>query len=183
VRSPANSVTDQLGTSPAAAVQVVLATSAIYLIFVVLSRVLALAGTDMACVISLGAVVGRTALLAVPTLAAGVLALVVLFRLQRIMATFERRPRLGRFVARGPVVLMSGGVLDEKVMRRLRVTSDDLRQSLWIAGITRRDQVSLAVLERSGRISILRSGVELEPWRPRPLRGSGRRRTWVSSSG
>jgi len=38
-----------------------------------------------------------------------------------------------------------------------RVTQDDLRQCLRIAGVTRTDQVGLAVLERSGRISVLRS--------------------------
>lgn len=164
------SVADQLGATPAVVVQVVLATAAIYLTFVILIRVggqrslVALAGTDMACVISLGAVVGRTALLAVPTLATGVVALVVLFGLQRVLAAFERRPRLEWLVARGPVVVMSDGSLHEAAMRRARVTPDELRQCLRVAGITHRNQVRLAVLERGGRISVIRSGEELEPW-------------------
>lgn len=150
--------------------QVVLATAAIYVTLTVLIRfggqrsLFVLAGADVACVIALGAVVGRTALLAVPTLATGALALVVLFGLQRSVAMLERRPRLGPLVARGPVVLISDGLLHENAMRRSRVTPDELRQCLRIAGVTQRDQVRLAILERSGRISILRAGVELEPW-------------------
>jgi uncharacterized membrane protein YcaP (DUF421 family) len=148
----------------------VLATAAIYLTFTVLVRVsgprslMTLAGADLACAISVGAVVGRTALLAVPTLVTGVLALVVLFGLRRVLGSIERHSSLGRLVARRPAVLMSAGRLHEEVLRRSRVTPDELRQSLRLAGITRRDQVGLVVLERSGRISVLRAGSEPEPW-------------------
>ena len=45
-----------------------------------------------------------------------------------------------------------------------RVTQDDLRQCLRIAGVTRTDQIGLAVLERSGRISVLRSDDEPGRW-------------------
>lgn len=156
---------------------------AIYLTFVILIRVggqrslVALAGTDIACVVAVGAVIGRTALLAVPTLATGVLALVVLFGLQRILATFGRRPRFGKLVARGPVVVMSDGSLHEAAMRRARLTPDELRQCLRLAGITHRNQVGLVVLERGGRISVLRSGAELEPWLLDDLPVSRRRPT------
>lgn len=163
-------MTNQLGATPATAVQVVLATVAIYFTFVILLRVggqrslVALTGTDVACVISMGAVVGRTALLAVPTLATGVLALVVLFGIQRALATLARRPRFGQLLARAPVILMANGDLHVEAMRRARVTPAELRQCLRLAGITHRNQVRLAVLERGGGISVIRCGVELEPW-------------------
>ena len=124
--------------------------------------VVALAGADLACVISVGAVVGRTALLAMPNLVTGVLALVVLFGLRRVVGMVERR--IPGLVARGPVVLMADGQVREETMRCSRVSQDELRQSLRVAGITSRDQVRLVVLERGGRISVLRAGSEPEPW-------------------
>ncbi|MFC4949104.1 YetF domain-containing protein [Pseudonocardia sp. GCM10023141] len=53
----------------------------------------------------------------------------------------------------------------EAAMRRAGVTDDDLRQRLRLAGITARTQVRLAVLERTGEISVLAAAAgECEPW-------------------
>jgi uncharacterized membrane protein YcaP (DUF421 family) len=163
-------VTEQLGTTPSAAAQVVLATIGIYLVLTVLVRLVgqrslsALSGTDVACVIALGAVVGRTALLAVPSLITGVLVLVVLVGLQRLLAGLGRVPRIAALMNRDPVLLISDGRQRPDALRRARVSEDELRQCLRLAGVTHRRQVRMAVLERNGQISILRSGDEVEPW-------------------
>ncbi|HTK62127.1 MAG TPA: YetF domain-containing protein [Pseudonocardia sp.] len=170
---------DQLGTNLPTAVQVVVATIGIYLALVLLVRIggqrglVAMSGADVACVIALGAVVGRTSLLANPTLATGVIALSVLFGMQRLLTILERGPRVGRLLARRSVVLMRDGLLCEDGMRRARVSDDDLRQRLRLAGISRREQVGLVVLERTGQISVLRAGVELEPWLADDLEAQG----------
>jgi uncharacterized membrane protein YcaP (DUF421 family) len=161
---------DQLGTTPSTAVQVVLATVGIYLVLTVVIRLAgqrslsALSATDVACVIALGAVVGRTALLAVPSLATGAVALVVLVGLQRLLAGIGRNPRLARLVTRSPILLMSDGRHHVGAMQRARVSEDELRQCLRLAGVTHRRQVRLAVLERTGEISVLRPDEEIEPW-------------------
>lgn len=99
----------------------------------------------MACVIALGAVVGRTTLLAVPTLATGVIALVVLFVL-RVLLSRLQHSRLHVLLAPRPVVLIADGRICADAMRRAGVSDDDLRQRLRLAGITARSQVGLAVL-------------------------------------
>lgn len=160
----------QLGTDTATAVQVVVSTIGIYLALVAAIRIggqrglVAMSGLDVACVIALGAVVGRTALLAEPTLVSGVIALVSLFGTQRLMAVLGRGTRGGRILTRRPVVLMRDGLLCPDGMQRARVTEQELRRCLRLAGISHRDHVGLAVLECTGQISVLRAGIEPEPW-------------------
>jgi uncharacterized membrane protein YcaP (DUF421 family) len=161
---------DLLGASPAVLAQVVLATVGSYFALLLLVRLagqrslLALSGTDIACVIALGAGVGRTALLAQPSLLSGVVALTVLFALGWGMSRVVRRARFGRALNPGPVVLIRDGLVDDAALRRTRLSGDDLRQTLRGAGVAHRDQVRLAVLERGGGISVLRVGQEPEPW-------------------
>jgi uncharacterized membrane protein YcaP (DUF421 family) len=170
---------DQLGTTTSTALQVVVATIGIYLALVVLVRIggqrglVAMSGADVACVIALGAVVGRTALLATPTLVTGVIALTVLFAMQRLLTVLGRAPRAGRVLARPPVVLMRDGVVCPEGMRCARVSEDDLRQRLRLVGVSHREQVRLAVLERTGQISVLRAPAEPEPWLVHDLDGTG----------
>lgn len=155
-------VDELLGINPLEALAVFVATLGICLALLVLVRLsgarslATMSGADIACVTALGAVVGRTTLLAVPTLATGVIALVVLFGVQRALARLERRPRWGRVLSRPPLVLMADGSIDDTVLRRGRISHDDLRQRLRLAGVTHRDQVRLVVLERTGQISVLR---------------------------
>ncbi|MEJ2863647.1 DUF421 domain-containing protein [Actinomycetospora flava] len=162
-------MTGQLGTDPVTALQVVVATVGICLTLLVLVRLsgarslATMSGTDVACVIALGAMVGRTTLLADPTLATGAIALVVLFGLQRLLARLERRPAWGRLLTRRPVVLVVDGEVRAEGLRRARMSDDDLRQRLRLAGAARRDEVRLAVLERTGQVSMVR-GAAPEPW-------------------
>lgn len=163
-------MTEQLGTDPVTAAQVVIATVGMVLTLLVLVRIVGqrslatMSAADLACVVALGAVVGRTMLLAVPTLVTGVIALVVLFGLRWFLSRAQRT-RLGELLSPRPVVLMVDGRVLEAAMRRARVTDDDLRQRLRLAGITARTQVRLAVLERTGQISVISAAAgECEPW-------------------
>lgn len=158
----------QLGISGPVAVQVVLGTAGIYLAFLVLLRVLGprvLAPTsaaDVGCVIALGAIIGRTGLLASPSLASGVICLVTLFVLQRLVGG-GRRGRTRGLLSRGPVALVVDGRVSTAPTRRLRIDDDELRQLLRLAGVASLDDVRLAVLERTGQVSVVR-GTAPEPW-------------------
>lgn len=163
-------MTSQLGTDPLTALQVVIATVGMVLALLVLIRLggqrslASMSAADVACVIALGAVVGRTMLLAVPTLVTGVIALVVLFGLRGLLTRVQATRRGARLSVQ-PVVLMADGQIDGAGMRRARVTEDDLRQRLRLAGISVRTQVRLAVLERNGQISVIaQAAAECEPW-------------------
>lgn len=161
---------EQLGTDPATALQVVIATIGMVLTLLVLVRtggqrsIATMSTVDVVCVIALGAVVGRAMLLAVPTLVTGVIALVVLFGFRRLLARLQRS-RLGALLSSRPVVLMVDGRVLDEAMRRSRVSEDDLRQRLRLAGVAARAQVRLAVLERTGQISVIAAAAgECEPW-------------------
>ena len=153
---------DELTSAPSTAFQVVVATAVIYLAFLLLLRLLGqrtvatLSIVDLACVMAVGALVGRTALLAVPSLATGLVGLVTLLVTHRGAATLQRRTPFGRWLGREPVVLAWHGELVPDAMRRARVSDDEMRQQLRLAGVTAVDQVSCVVLERNGQISVLR---------------------------
>jgi uncharacterized membrane protein YcaP (DUF421 family) len=159
----------ELGVAPLTAVAVVISTVAIYLLFIVLVRLAgqrtlaAMSNYDIACAIALGAVIGRTALLAEPTLGAGVVGLVTLFGMHRLLGLAQRHPLYRALLDRSPVLLMAGGEMRVAEMRRARVTEDELKQRLRLAGISRLEQVGCVVLERNGQISVLRAGSGLDP--------------------
>lgn len=153
---------DELTTTPSTAVQVVVATVVVYLAFVLLLRLLGqrtvatLSIVDLACVMAVGALVGRTALLAVPSLATGLLGLLTLLVTHRAVGALQRRTSFGRWLGSEPVVLAWQGELLPDAMRRVRVSEDEMRQQLRLAGVTAVAQVSCVVLERNGQISVLR---------------------------
>lgn len=157
-----------LGVSWRVAGSVVITTVAMYLLLIALVRLigqrslLGMTSLDLGCVAAFGAIIGRTSLLAKPTLLAGVIALTTLFAIQAVLRLLGAGP-LGRSLNRTPVMLMNGAELLTENMRRARVTEDDLRQSLRLTGITRLSQVRYVVLERNGAISVLRGDGDVDP--------------------
>lgn len=157
-----------LGVSWRVAGSVVIATVAMYLVLILLVRVvgqrslLGMTSLDLGCVVAFGAVIGRTTLLATPTLLAGIIALTTLFAMQALLRALGGGP-FGRSLDRSPVVLMDSGVQLADNMRRARVTEDDVRQALRLSGVTQLRQVRYVVLERNGAISVLRGDGDVDP--------------------
>lgn len=153
-----------MGTTWTEAASVAVATVVVYLAFVVHVRVLgqrtlaSMTSFDVGVVIALGSVMGRTALLAEPTLAGGLVAMVVLFAAQLLFAFARRHRRLDRTLNRPALVLMAHGRFLEANLERGHVSEDELRQRLRLAGVCHLDEVQAAVLERNGAISVLRRG-------------------------
>ena len=147
---------------------VVVATVAMYGLLMLLLRVFGqrnlanLSVFDIGIVVALGAVMGRTMLLATPTLLSGAVVLVTLFLLSAALRLVNRGRGVSRAVNRSPILLMDGERMLTDTMRRAGVTADDLRQTLRLAGIADLAQVRCAVLERNGAISVLRADVELD---------------------
>ena len=158
-----------LGLNLSVSLHVALATIGIYATLLVLVRIAGqrslatMSGTDFACAVALGAVIGRTTLLGRPTLGAGVVALATLIAVRSLLAA-GRDWRLVQLLTPKPVILLVDGQPHLERMRRAGVSPDDLRQSLRLAGITRLDEVGRVVLESNGRLSVLRAGGELDHW-------------------
>jgi uncharacterized membrane protein YcaP (DUF421 family) len=155
----------------------VIATTVIYLVFVTLIRVLGtrtmanLSTFDFACMVAVGAVVGRTAVLARPNLLTGVVALVTLFCLQGTFGFIRARERGNRWVNPRPIVLARDGVIDHEALRRVHLVEDELRFAVRRAGLPGLAAVGLVVLESNGSISVIRAA-HREPWLEADLDGA-----------
>ena len=165
-------MSEQLGITPTAAVGVVIATIGMYLCLILLVRLAgqrslaSMSSFDLGCVIALGAVIGRTTLLLKPTFLTGVVALTTLFLMQALLRQLRMSSLIDRLLNRPPVVLMEGEQILSANLRHAKVTEDELRQKLRLAGISRLVQVHCVVLERTGEISVLRRDGEpdLDRW-------------------
>lgn len=158
-----------LGVSWLVAGSVVIATAAIYLTVLVLVRILGqrslatMSAVDVGCVAAFGAVIGRTMLLARPTLLSGVIVVVTLFVLQVLLRALRRNRGIDFWLNPAPILLMDGPTMLIENLRRANLSDDDLRQALRLAGIARLDQIACVVLERNGEISVLRSEGGVDP--------------------
>ncbi|MDO7867986.1 DUF421 domain-containing protein [Nocardioides jiangxiensis] len=145
------------------------ATVVIYLALFSLVRVLGtrtlanLSTFDFACMIAVGAVVGRTAVLGRPNLLTGVVALLTLFTLQGVFGFARTRRGTGRLLTPRAVVIVRDGVIDLDALRRVRITQDELRLAVRRAGLPGLAAVGLVVLEQNGTLSVVRAG-DREAW-------------------
>ena len=163
-------MSEQFTISPLTALTVIAATAGIYLAFIALVRLVgprsltSTASFDFAVVVALGAVIGRTALLADPTLAIGVVALVTLFALQGLLGRLRQSPRFDRTVHRPATLLVHDGELLRENMRRVHVVEDEVRQAVRRSGARSLGDVRCVVLERNGAVSVVRSSDPVDPW-------------------
>lgn len=166
-----------IGITGPAAVGVVLSTIVIYFVF---GAVLRLWGQrlwssprslDLAVVTVLGAIVGRSTMGHVPTLAGGLLALGTLAMLELVFRGLRSLPlpRLRPTSGTGrAVVLAVDGKVRHEAINRYGLTLPMLWSAMRQAGVSHPAQTALVVLEPNGRISVLRAG---QPIHPRALLG------------
>lgn len=152
------------------ALTVVVTTVVIYLAFIVLVRLVgsrsltSLASFDFAAVVALGAVIGRTILLADPTLMIGLVGLTTLFVMQGLLGWLRQNRRVDRLIHRRPTMLVRNGELLTENMRACHVVEDEIRQALRRAGARSLGEAQCVVLERNGTVSVVRAGVPMDPW-------------------
>ena len=85
----------------------------------------------------------------------GVLPILVLVSLELLISgAMLKFPGLGRLVSGSPLPIVRDGKVDEKVMRRLRITVDDLLESLRQQNVFDIQQVQYAIAETNGHISV-----------------------------
>lgn len=85
----------------------------------------------------------------------GMIPIVTLAALDVIMSWLGIKSRaIRRFTCGKPVIIISGGQLDQKKMQSIRFTVDDLAASLRSQGIFDISEVQLAVVETTGTLSV-----------------------------
>jgi uncharacterized membrane protein YcaP (DUF421 family) len=163
------SLWDLLTVTPRVALSVVISTVVMYLVMVLLVRTLGprvlsgMSGFDLAALIAFGAIIGRTALGLLPTLASGLIALATLVTLQGTIGVI-RGYRFGLAVVdHHPVMLMAGGCLLADNMARAHVMPSEVQSRLRMAGVRNADEVAAVILEPNGAVSVLKRGELLDP--------------------
>ena len=94
-------------------------------------------------------------------LLSGVLPILTLLCLTMILSVLTMRSVRFRAVLCGrPSVIVKDGKVDQREMRRNRFTVDELHEELRAQGITDLNTVKYAILETSGRVSVLPKAAE-----------------------
>lgn len=88
-------------------------------------------------------------------LASGIIPILTLLSCEIVLSAITMtNSRARRFISGSPSVLIMNGVINQKEMRRLRFTIDDLMEELRISGYMSVSEVAIAVVETNGKLSI-----------------------------
>lgn len=86
----------------------------------------------------------------------GIIPIISLVCFDVIMSSITLRSRrIRRIVSGNPRIIVSGGVIDQKSLKQLRFSLDDLMESLRGQGIFDISEVQYAIVETTGQISVL----------------------------
>lgn len=158
----------RLGISWTEAALVIVSAVAVYAVFTVLVRLLGqrtiarMTTFDVLVVLVLGSVAGRVITGYTPSLAAGVLGLVVLFVAHLAVQRIAFCRPWSRVLRGRPVLLMAAGVAVDEHLHRTGITPSDLRAVLRVKGIRSADDVACVVLEAAGELSVVQEGALLD---------------------
>ena len=88
-------------------------------------------------------------------LLSGLIPIAILVSLELILSTLMMKSnRLAQLISGNPVVVIHSGTLCQKSLRRLRLSVDDLAESLRQQGIFDIREVEYAIAETNGKISV-----------------------------
>lgn len=114
-----------------------------------------LAPFDFVAVVSVGAIVGRTATAQDAAFLVGVVALVAVLLTHRLVARLRRYRPVAALVDQPVRLLIADGRLQEGELRRSGLTRDDLHGALRTRGVAREDDVRYLVYENKGAFSVI----------------------------
>lgn len=123
-----------------------------------------MSGFDYVITITIGSIIGSTITSESVSLWDGLLALLILFFLQFVLATFRRFEWVAKKVDNTPLLLMSGEKVIKKNLKKAQVTEQDIRAELRQANVSDLSQVKAVVFESNGRISVLTGEIGPDDW-------------------
>lgn len=163
------SILGQLGAGPTTVLSAGVGALVAYAAVVLLTRLAGprslatMSSYDFAATVAVGSTVSSAATGSVPLVSA-VLALLLLYALQYVIAALRRRGRLGGLVDNSPLLLLADGTVLTDNLRRARVSTEELRAQIRLAGMTRLDQVRAVILETTGDMSVLGGDEPIDRW-------------------
>lgn len=162
-----------VGTSPAGALSVVLATSVLYLVFagvlhLVGARLMGTPGVLAFCLSAmLASLFARAMLGNSPTMVGALLAVATLLLLEGVLGRIRFAHRSARHAhgarwGRSPVVVVVQGRARPEVLRRRRLGEPEVLARLRTAGLLTPDDAALVILEPRGQLTIVRRGQRID---------------------
>ena len=142
----------------------VIATSAIYVVFLAITRIMgqrmlaSLTTFDTLMALLFGGVIARTTLGPTPTLATGVVAFLTLVALHFTLGKLANNSHADHMLNAAPRLLMAGDCMIEHNMRHTNTTHIELMSALRGAGIRDLSEVAAVIMEPSGKLSIYKAG-------------------------
>ena len=111
---------------------------------------------DFVVTVALGSTLATVLLSSDVSFAEGALGLALLVALQYVVATASQRvPAVRRLVKSEPQVVMRDGVLRHDVLRKERLSVEEVHQALRQSGIAEMGEAAAIVLETDGSFSVL----------------------------
>lgn len=158
---------------------VLLSALGIYVVLIVLTRLTGLrsfskmSSFDFAITVALGSVLASTILAPSPALLTGAFGLAVLYGIQYGVSKSRRlTSAVEALVDNEPLLIMAGEKILSDHLDAARMTEDDLRSKLRMAGISHPDQVLAVVFETSGDVSVVKKSDDADPWVFASIRGA-----------
>lgn len=86
----------------------------------------------------------------------GVIPLFTLVCLEVLMGTLcQKSRRFRRLLAGNPCIIIKNGRLDQRMLRELRLSIDDVMEGLRLAGASKIADIRYAIVETSGQLSVI----------------------------
>jgi uncharacterized membrane protein YcaP (DUF421 family) len=117
-----------------------------------------MSGFDFAMTVAVGSVLASTLLTKNPPLVQGIAGLAALFGMQYVVAWLRRHTGfMTAVVDNQPLLLMAGSEVIGTNLDRARMTEEDLKSKLRMAGVSHPEQVLAVVMETTGDVSVLKA--------------------------
>ena len=110
---------------------------------------------DLAVIVAVGAIIGRTATSATTSFATGAVALSTLLIAHRVVTELRRRGWLGRWLDRRPLILLKHGCLQTQALQSAGLTPRDVYRLLRQAGHGDTAALHYVLYEDTGHLTIV----------------------------
>lgn len=128
---------------------------------------------DFAITIAFGTIIASTLLTKNPPLIAGAFGLAVLFGIQYTVSNSRRFSAvLEELVDNKPLLVMAGEQVLSNHLDEARLTEEDLKSKLRLAGVSSRQEVLAVILETTGDVSVIKKSDDISPWLFKGIRGA-----------
>lgn len=112
---------------------------------------------DLAVIVAVGAIIGRTATSSTTSFATGAVALATLLVAHRVVAEVHRRGWFTGLLDRRPLILLAHGRLQTQALRSAGLTPRDVYRLLRQAGHGDVDALQYILYEQNGHLTVVRA--------------------------